>query len=85
MKQEKTIEVLRNRNAKLQEELGVLKKNDAKSADGSKNKHVDELISELEGIKKQWQEALKDLKGEKAKYTELIRDMRSIKKTFEAV
>ena len=75
MKQEKTIEVLRNRNAKLQEELGVLKKNDAKSADGSKNK----------GIKKQWQDALDDLKVEKVKYTELIKDMRSIKKTFKAV
>ena len=85
MTQEKTIEVLRKRNAKLQEELGVLKKNDAKSADGSKNKHVDELISELEGIKKQWQDALDDLKVEKVKYTELIKDMRSIKKTFKAV
>lgn len=85
MTQEKTIEVLRNRNAKLQEELGALKMKNAKSADVSKNKRVDELISELEGIKKQWQDALDDLKAEKAKYTKLMKDMRSIKKTFKAV
>ncbi len=77
--------LFRSRNAKLQEELGVLKKNDAKSADESKNKRVDGLISELEGIKKQWQDALDDLKAEKAKYTKLMKDMRSIKKTFKAV
>ncbi len=85
MKQEKTIEVLRNRNAKLQEELVALKMENAKSADGSKNKRVDGLISELEGIKKQWQDALDDLKAEKVKYTELIKDMRSIKKTFGTI
>lgn len=82
MAQEKTIEVLRNRNAKLQEELDV---KNAKSTDESKNKRVDEVISELEGIKEQWQEALSDLKAEKAKYTELIKDMRSIKKIFDTV
>lgn len=85
MTQEKTIEVLRKRNAKLQEELDALKMKNAKSADESKNNRVDELISELEGIKKQWQNALDALKAEKAKYTELIKDMRSIKKTFETV
>lgn len=85
MTQEKTIEVLINRNAKLQEELVALKMENAKSADESKNKRVDGLISELEGIKKHWQDALDDLKVEKVKYTELIKDMRSIKKTFKAV
>lgn len=85
MTQEKTIEVLRNRNAKLQEELDALKGQSVKSADVSKNNRVDELISELEGIKKQWQDALDDLKAEKAKYTELMKDMRSIKKTFGTV
>lgn len=85
MTQEKTIEVLRKRNAKLQEELGTLRGQSEKSTDEFKNKHVDEVISELEGIKKQWQDALDDLKAEKAKYTELMKDMRSIKNTFKAV
>lgn len=85
MTQEKTIEVLRKQNAKLQEELDALKGRNTKYTDDSKNKHVDALISELEEIKKQWNDTMKDLKDEKARYTELIKDIRSIKKTFETV
>ena len=85
MTQEKTIEVLRKQNAKLQEELDALKGRNTKYTDDSKNKRVDALISELEEIKKQWNDTMKDLKDEKARYTELIKDLRSIKKTFEAV
>lgn len=62
-----------------------LKKQNAKDTDDSKNKRVDDLIAELEGIKKQWQDALKDLKDEKAKYTELMKDLRTVKKTFEEI
>lgn len=85
MTQEKTIEVLRKQNAKLQEELDALKGRNTKYTDDSKNKRVDDLIAELEGIKKQWHDAMNDLKEEKARYTELMKDLRSIKKTFEAV
>lgn len=85
MTQEKTIEVLRKQNAKLKEELDALKGRNTKYTDDSKNKRVDDLIAELEGIKKQWHDAMNDLKEEKARYTELMKDLRSIKKTFEAV
>lgn len=85
MTQEKTIEVLRKKNAKLQGELDALKGKNAKSTDESKGRRVDELLFELEGIKKQWQDALDDLKAEKVKYTELIKDMRNIKRNFGAV
>lgn len=85
MTQEKTIEVLRKQNAKLQEKLDALKGRNTKYTDDSKNKRVDDLIAELERIKKQWHDAMNDLKEEKARYTELMKDLRSIKKTFEAV
>ena len=62
-----------------------MKGKNAKSTIESKGRRVDELLSELEGIKKQWQDALDDLKAEKVKYTELIKDMRNIKKNFGAV
>ena len=44
MTQEKTIEVLRKKNAKLQGELDALKGKNAKSTDESKGRRVDELL-----------------------------------------
>jgi DNA repair exonuclease SbcCD ATPase subunit len=82
MTQEKTIEVLRKQNAKLQEKLDALKGRNTKYTDDSKNKRVDALISELEEIKKQWNDTMKDLKDEKARYTELIKDLRMVKNIF---
>lgn len=82
MTQEKTIEVLRKQNVKLQEELDALKSRNTKYTDDSKNKRVDALISELEEIKKQWNDTIKDLKDEKARYTGLIKDLRMVKNIF---
>lgn len=96
MSSTKTIDILRKRNTQMQDELERLKKlnNDyeqIKHLNEEYEKHdpefgerrVSELISELEGIRKQWMDALEDLNRERDEYNELIKDMRMVRGIFD--
>lgn len=95
-KNEKSMDILRRRNAQLSEQLKQTE-NLQKSYEQIKHlnqeyeKHdpdygdrrVSKLIAELEDIKKEWTEALEELNREQDEYKELIQDMKMVRGMFE--
>lgn len=85
MRDTKTIELQRKRNAQIQEELNRLKELNARNSKGSESLRVSELITELDNIRKDWLEVLEDLNQERKEYKGLIEDLRSIRETFRMI
>lgn len=96
MSKEKNMDILRKRNIQMQNELDRLKNlykdyEQIKHLNQEYEKHdpdygerrVADLISDLEGIKKEWMDVLKDLKRERDEYKDLIEDMRGVQAAFK--
>lgn len=96
MSKERNMDTLRKRNIQMQEELDRLKTiykdyEQIKHLNEEYEKHdpnfgerrIADLISELEGIRKEWLEVLEDLKKERNEYKVLNEDMRGIQATFK--
>ena len=82
MNNTKTIDLLRKRNAQIQEELDRLKEINNKNAPSSDNKKISHLIKELEGIKEEWMTILDELNQEREQYRNLTEDLRNIRESF---
>lgn len=96
IKNTKSMDILRRRNAQLSEQLKQTE-NLQKSYEQIKHlnqeyeKHdpdygdrrVSELIAELEEIKQEWTKALEELNRERDEYKELIQDMKMVRGMFE--
>lgn len=78
----KTIDLLRKRNAQMQEELDRLKEINNKNCLSSDSKKMSHLIKELEGIKKEWMKILDELNQEREQYKNLNEDLRNIRESF---
>lgn len=96
IKNEKNIDFLRKRNMQMQEELDRLKNlykdyEQIKYLNQEYEKHdpdfgerrIADLISDLEGIRKEWMGILEDLNRERDEYRVLIGDMRMIQAAFK--
>ena len=82
MNSTKTIDLLRKRNAQMQEELDKLKEINNKNSNSSDNKQLSHLIKELEDIKKEWLVILDELSQE---YKNLAEDLRCIRESFRSL
>lgn len=96
MNKSKNMDILRKRNAQIQDELNRLKKlysdyEQIKHINQEYEKHdpnfgekrIGELISDLEVIKKEWLDVLEELKNERDEYKELMKDMREVQAAFK--
>lgn len=84
MKETKTIELLRKRNAQLQEELDRLKELHLKQeSNAPESKKVSELITDLENIRTEWMNILEELNQDREEYIALIDDLRTVRKAFK--
>lgn len=81
MNQEKTIEVLKKRNAKLQEENAKLKKQLNVMQDG--NDKVSAMLKELEGLRSEWITQIEKLKEHRKQYSKLISDAKRLSRMKE--
>ena len=85
MNSTKTIDLLRKRNAQMQEELDKLKEINNKNSNSSDNKQLSHLIKELEDIKKEWLVILDELSQEREQYKNLVEDLRCIRESFRSL
>ncbi len=85
MNSTKTIDLLRKRNAQMQEELDKLKEINNKNSNSSDNKQLSHLIKELEDIKKEWLVILDELSQEREQYKNLAEDLRCIRESFRSL
>lgn len=85
MNSTKTIDLLRKRNAQMQEELDKLKEINNKNSNSSDNKQLSHLIKELEDIKKEWLVILDELSQEREQYKNLTEDLRCIRESFRSL
>ena len=85
MNSTKTIDLLRKRNAQIQEELDKLKEINNKNSNSSDNKQLSHLIKELEDIKKEWLVILDELSQEREQYKNLTEDLRCIRESFRSL
>lgn len=85
MNSTKTIDLLRKRNAQMQEELDKLRDLNNKSENDTEEKKVTDLITELEKIKTDWFEALDKLNAQRKEYDTLIEEVKQIRETFASV
>lgn len=69
----KKIEILRKRNAVLQDELDKNRQT---------KQRADKLCMELECIRKEWENELNELKKERQKYSELISELKKIREAY---
>ena len=84
MNDTKTIDLLRKRNAQMQEELDRLKELRTQQEDNDPgNKKVSELITDLEKIRSEWMNILEELNQDRKEYITLIEDLRTIRETFK--
>ena len=84
MNDTKPIELLRKRNAQMQEELDRLKELRTKQEDNApENKKISKLITDLENIRKEWMSILEGLNQDRKEYICLIEDLRTIRETFK--
>lgn len=81
----KKLDVLRKRNAQMQEELDKLKELNRKHQNDTEEKKVSELIADLENIKREWLHALEALNGQRKEYAELIEEVRQMRETFVSI
>ena len=85
MSDTRKMDVLRKRNAQMQEELDRLKEINRNSQNNTEEKKVSELITELENIKREWLHALEALNGQRKEYAELIEEVRQMREAFAVV
>lgn len=84
MNDTKTIELLRKRNAQMQEELDRLKELRIKQENNDpENKKISEIIADLENIRTEWMSILEELNQDRKEYLSLIEDLRTIRETFK--
>ena len=84
MNDTKTIELLRKRNAQMQEELDRLKELRTKQEDNApENKKISKLITDLENIRTEWMNILEELNQDREEYIALIDDLRTVRKAFK--
>lgn len=84
MNDTKTIELLRKRNAQMQEELNRLKELRTKQENNDpENKKNSEIIADLENIRTEWMSILEELNQDRKEYIALIEDLRTIRETFK--
>lgn len=81
----KKLDVLRKRNAQMQEELNKLKEINRKHQNDTEEKKVSELIADLEAIKSEWLHVLEDLNGQRKEYAELVEELRQMREAFGAI
>lgn len=94
-KNEKSMDILRRRNAQLSEQVKQLEKlQDSykqirhlnqeyeKHDPAYGERHVSELIADLEEIKREWLDVLGELERERDEYKGLIEDMRMVRGVF---
>jgi len=84
MNQGKTIELLRKRNTKLQEENEDLIKQLEKEK--SNNEKVSATFQELEKLKNEWSKQIEAIKEQRKQYADLISELKKLKQvkiTFE--
>lgn len=84
MNQGKTIELLRKRNTKLQEENENLIKQLEKEK--SNNEKVSATFQELEKLKNEWNKQIEAIKEQRKQYADLISELKKLKQvkvTFE--
>lgn len=94
-KNEKSMDILRRRNAQLSEQIKQLEElqdnyKQVRHLNEEYEKHdpdygdrrVSELIADLEEIKKEWLDVLDELKRERDEYKGLIEDMRIVRGVF---
>lgn len=95
MVNEKSMDILRRRNAQLSEQIKQLEelqnnykqinhlnKEYEKHDPDYGDRRVSELIADLEEIKKEWLDLLDELKRERDEYKGLIEDMRMVRGMF---
>lgn len=85
MSDTRKMDVLRKRNAQMQEELDRLKEINRNCQNHAEEKKVSELIADLENIKREWLHALEALNGQRKEYAELIEEVRQMREAFAAV
>lgn len=85
MNSTKTIDLLRKRNAQMQEELDRMKELNLKFLDSDEQKEISKLLEELENIKRGWLHVLEELNGQREEYTELIDELRQMRKAFKPI
>lgn len=77
MNQGKTIELLRKRNTKLQEENENLTKQLEKAK--SSNEKVSATFKELEKLKNEWNKQIEAIKEQRQQYADLISEVKKLK------
>lgn len=84
MDSQKHIEILKKRNIALSTQLEEAKQKvqELENADTSKD-DLDSLITEIEGLRKQFTEAIKDLDKAREKYNTLNKELMAIKQDFQ--
>lgn len=85
MNSTKTIDLLRKRNAQIQEELDKLKEMNAKYQNNDEEKKVTDLIADLEKIKEDWLDALERLNEQRDEYTVLVEELKQIRSAFSLI